>query len=259
MQCVITFPQFAPGAPVVVSATQYVTYRRCPDQARFRALGVYGSDSRQSLRGMLAHRLFYRHLTEGTLSPDRVEAVCLEEIGERYNSRLPGLGLAKMSTLRPLIREVSDLYQRFCQTSMSGFRSAEIDLMYEPSDAVTLRGTVDAVFNGEDGVRLVDWKTGSLGDAQHQLDFYALLWTLAEGELPSSVEAASVSSGDRYVAEPTPESVQAVASSVVGLVNTVRRSVRDGGHLPQLAGPHCEWCPAVNECPEGATAVRISC
>lgn len=242
-----------------MSATQYVTYRLCADQARYRALGMYGADSRQSLRGSLAHRVFFRHLTATgeRLGPDEVVTACLEEIGERFNSRLPGLGLAKMSALRPLLDEVNDLYERFAQVPMTGLRQAEIDLVHEPGGAVTLRGTVDAVFEDEAGIRLVDWKTGALGDAPHQLDFYALLWTLEHGEMPASVEAASVATGDRYVERPTRAALEDVASGVADLVACLREAFRTGEALPRSGGPHCRWCPAVNECPEGASVIRI--
>lgn len=221
-------------------------------------MGVYSADTRHSLRGMLAHRMFYRHLVDGELEPDEIENACLEEIGERYNNRLPALGLAKMSTLRPLIREVGDIYTRFTKVSMHGLRQAEIDIVHEPGGDVTLRGTVDAVFDADDGVRLVDWKTGSLGQARHQLDFYALLWVLDRGELPASVEASSVASGDRYVAEPTVAGLEEVVHNVAELVACVRRSFASGAAMERTAGPHCEWCPAVNECPEGAAAVRLT-
>lgn len=243
----------------MVSATQYVTYRLCADQARYRALGWYGSDSRQSLRGVLAHRVFFRHLTgDGErLGPEDVVTACLEEIGERFNSRLPGLGLAKMSALRPLLAEVGDLYERFAQVSTAGLRQAELDLVHEPGGAVTLRGTVDAVFEDESGVRLVDWKTGGLGDSQHQLDFYALLWTLEHGEMPASVEASSVATGDRYVERPTTARLEDVVSRVVELVTCLREAYRTGESLPRRGGPHCRWCPALGECPEGASVIRI--
>lgn len=255
---VITLPRMAPGAPVTVSATQYVTYRTCPDEARLRFTGVYAPDSRQSLRGMLAHRMFYRHLTGGALELRDVEGACLEEIGERYNGRLSALGLTKMSTLRPLIQEVTDLYARFAAVEMDGFRRAEIDIVHDAGGEVTLRGTVDAVFDGDGGVRLVDWKTGSLGEAQHQLDFYALLWTIDSGEIPTTVEASSVSSGDRYVASPTLEGLQEVGEIVTDIVGELRRFERTGEALERTAGPHCRWCPAVNECPEGRTAVSLA-
>ncbi len=254
----LTFPQVAPGAPVTVSATQYVTYLRCPDRARHRSLGVYDEDSRPALRGMLAHRLFYRHLTGAAVTSKGVYQVCLEEIGERYNHKLPPLGLARMSTLRPLLAEVGALYERFAQVDMAGLSEAEIDLVHRPFPGVTLRGTVDAVFDDEAGVRLVDWKTGALGEVEHQLDFYSLLWVLVRGELPVSVEASSVSTGDRYVAQPTIDGLTQVARQVAHLVDEIRTSLGSGDPLPRVAGPYCASCPVLSECAEGAAAVELN-
>ena len=73
-----------------------------------------------------------------------------------------------------------------------------------PADGVTLRGSVDAVFDDAgSGPLLVDWKTGGLGEPGIQLGFYALLWALERGEIPGRVEAVSVGTGERMDAVPS--------------------------------------------------------
>ena len=78
---VIQFPETAPGESIAVSATLFVTYRACPQQALGRLRGAYPSDSVASFRGSLAHRIFARHLVSGPIPDGDLLQVCREEIG----------------------------------------------------------------------------------------------------------------------------------------------------------------------------------
>jgi len=247
-----------PGAPVAVSATLFVTFARCPDQALGRVHGIYPGESVSSFRGGLAHRLFARHLKQGPIAAADLDRACREEIGAGMNPSLGELGL-RPSQLAAVIREVGDLYQRFKAVTSEGFRDAEILIEVEPSQGLTLRGSVDAAFDGDGGLRLVDWKTGGLYEVERQLGFYALLWALDRGEIPASIEALSVGSGERFEAEPTVESIAGIASEVAAMVDAIRGSLADGlESIDRVAGPWCAFCPLLESCSEGVAAVAIS-
>jgi hypothetical protein len=255
---VIRFPDVVPGEPISVSATLFVTYSRCPDQALGRMHGIYQEESVGSFRGGLAHRVFARHLGQGPIAGADMERVCREEIGAGMNPSLGALGL-RPSQLAAVIREVGDLYQRFKAVSRDGFQDAEVRLEAEPAPGVTLRGSVDAVFDSTDGVRLVDWKTGGIYEPEIQLGFYALLWALDRDEIPARVEALSVGSGERFEARPTETTVGATASAVAAMVDVLRRALRDEkDSVGRIGGPWCAFCPLLETCPEGTAAVRIS-
>lgn len=255
----IPFPQPIPGEPLTVSATLYRTFAQCPQQALGRLHGEYPGESRASFRGSLAHRLFARHLTTGPIPADEVEQVCREEIGTGLNAKLVSVGIVKPSQLRPLLAEVGDLYDRFRKFPTEGFRSAEVALQSEPIPGVTLKGTVDAVFDDPDcGTRLIDWKTGAdLDDAPIQLSFYALAWAVEREEIPRRAEAVSVKTGERLGIEPTLAEAIRVAGAVVAMVDTLRAAFESGAELERLGGPHCRWCPLLETCPEGAAATAI--
>ncbi len=154
-----------------------------------------------------------------------------------------------------MVEEVGALYRRFRTLGADGFEGAEVPLETEPTEGVLLRGKVDAVFgDGEAGTRLVDWKTGSLGEPATQLAFYALLWAMERDEIPGRVEAVSVSSGERYEEVPTRAGLVEVAVRVGTMVDTLRDSFDGGGDLPRVAGPWCRWCPLLDECSEGQAA-----
>jgi hypothetical protein len=253
----ITFPDVEPGEDVVVSATTFVSFRRCPDQAAARLRGVYGAESRASFVGGLAHRIFARHLQDGPIGHEGLEAACREEIGAGLNQKMVSLGI-KPSDLTGVIHEVGQLYERFKTMGAEGFEGAEVRLEAAPADGVLLRGSIDAVFeSGSSGARLVDWKTGAVGDAGVQLSFYALLWTLERGGPPGSVEAVSVATGERVREVPTSAGVRDTAGQVAEMVSTLRRAWRDGGTFERHAGPWCRWCPLLDDCSEGRAAVAI--
>jgi hypothetical protein len=211
-----------------------------------------------SFRGGLAHRVFARHLADGPISEDELEQVCREEIGSSMNPKLGSLGL-RPSQLRSVIKEVGDLYDRFKILSGEGFRVSEAFIEIDPTPDLTLRGSIDAVFDDPSGIRLVDWKTGGLYEVEAQLSFYAMLWSLDTGELPDRVEAVSISSGERIGSVPSRESVLETARATADIVAEIRAAFSASTpHLERLAGPWCRYCALLDGCGEGAAAVRVS-
>jgi hypothetical protein len=254
---VISFPDVTPGEALSVSATFYTTYLKCPDQALGRLRGEYPAESRPSFRGGLAHRIFARHLSDGPIADDRIEQVCREEIGKSLNPKIAALGL-KPSELRGVISEVGELYERFKRLSVEGFQAAEVFLEVDATEGVTLRGAIDAVFDDpESGTRLIDWKTGAVTGAEHQLAFYALLWALKHGELPGALEAVSVATGERLASVPTVSEAESTARAVADLVSALRTAFAAGDDLERRGGGWCRYCPLLDGCDEGAAAVAV--
>ncbi len=255
MGAVIDFPAVVDGEPLVISASTYVAYRQCPEQAAGRLRGEYGPDSPRSFVGGLGHRIFARHLRDGPI--DDVAQACREEIGTGMNPKLASLGL-RPSGLAGLIREVGDLYARFKAQAFEGFVAAEVQLEVEAAPGLVLRGAVDAVFDDAGAACLVDWKTGRLGEeAAHQLAFYALLWALDRKALPARAEAVSVATGERRAEVPTAEGVQGTAADVAEMVGAIRAAWAARRDVERRGGPWCRYCPQLDGCAEGAGAVKV--
>jgi hypothetical protein len=255
---VIDFPPVPPGEPIAVSATLYMTYSRCPDQALGRLRGIYPEESKAAFKGGLAHRVFARHLTNGSISNEDFDRVCKEEIGAGLNPKLGALGL-RPSQLGAVIKEVGDLYEGFKALSARGFRVAELFVELEPAEGLKLRGSIDAVFDDPDGIRLVDWKTGGLYETEQQLGFYSMLWAMDTGELPARIEAVSIGSGERITAVPTIAAITATAEEVAALVDALRRAFASGQEqVERVAGPWCRFCPQLDGCSEGSAAVKVA-
>jgi PD-(D/E)XK nuclease superfamily len=240
------------GDAIKVSASTYVTYKKCPAQAGARLQGIYGPESRPAFLGILAHRIFSRHLSSGSIPPEDFVQACREEIGgSALNNKLGELEM-RPSALAAAIEEVRGLYERFTRLPREGFEGSEHTIEATVADGVDLMGTVDAVYRDDlGGFRLVDWKTGELGDPEDQLLFYALLWMVERGEPPAYVEAVSVRTGERYRTVPSSADIGKVAAELGELVNVIRTAWATGGGLARTGGPWCRHCPLLEDCDEG--------
>ena len=229
----IEFPTPIPGDPVRISATLLTTYERCPGEAEGRLRGIYGEDSVASFTGALLHRVIRRHLEDGPIEAESIPHVCRVEIGQgRLNAKMNAVGLGSSSRLEPIFASIGEKYGRFQRYPRDGFQSAEHLIEVEPVDGVTLVGKIDAVFEQEGGgLRLVDWKSGELGSPRTQLGFYALIWTIHSGRMPTEIEVVSLGTGERH-AEPVTEawmdSVAATVSVEYREVDVHRLPARDG-------------------------------
>jgi hypothetical protein len=251
----VAFPTLIDGDRIRVSATTYVSYKKCPGQANAHLQGIYGLDSRPAFLGTLAHRVFNRHLTGGPIAAQDFRQVCREEIGaSTLNNKIAGLEL-KPSIIDALIEEARSLYERFIRLPTEGFEGSEVSLANVPAEGVELVGKIDAVYREDlGGHRLVDWKTGDLGEPEDQLLFYALLWALEKAEVPAFVEAVSVRTGERYHTVPSSDDVNRVAAEVGEMINVMRRAWASGVEPVRTGGPWCRFCPILEDCVEGQEA-----
>ena len=254
----VEFRDVVAGDQVRLSASTYVTFRRCPESANARLQGKFGPDTRASFTGSLAHRIFSRHLTAGPIADDEFVMACREEIGgSNLNHKMAALEM-KPSNLAAAIEEVRSLYERFTRMPVEGFEGSEVGLSSEPAEGVELVGSIDAIYREElGGHRLVDWKTGELGEPEDQLMFYSMLWVLAREELPAYVEAVSVRTGERYRAVPSAEDVTKVAGDVCDIVDALRTGWIESVALEKRAGPWCSYCPILEDCEEGQAAEAL--
>jgi hypothetical protein len=205
--------------------------------------------------GSLAHRVFSRHLRTGPIAPEDFVQACREEIGgSSLNGRMAEV-TPRPSLLTGAIEEARALYERFVRFPTTGFEGSEVEIIHEPAPGVTLKGTIDAVYLADrDAHRLVDWKTGEIGDSEDQLAFYALIWALDRDEIPVAVEAISIKTGDVARSELSEGDLQVVADEVGDIVSQMRRTWAQGSRFERRPGPWCRYCPILGECAEGQAA-----
>lgn len=241
-----------------ISATLLTTYERCPGEAEGRLRGIYGEDTVASFTGALLHRVIRRHLEDGPIEAETIPHVCRVEIGQgKLNAKMNAVGLGSSSRLEPIFASIAEKYERFQRYPQTGFQSAEHLIEVEPIEGVTLVGKIDAVFEHDGGLRLVDWKSGDLGSPRSQLGFYALIWTIHSGTMPREIEVVSLGTGERHAEPVTDVWLGSVAVTVSDLATEIRRLWATGRSLPLSAGPWCRYCPLNDECSEGQAALAL--
>ncbi len=255
---VLTFADLQSGEEIAVSATLFVTYRACPQQALARLRGIYPQPTGAMFKGSLAHRIFAKHLVDGPIADADFVSVCKSETGAHLNAQMADVGVKTMSDFTAVAEQVREMYDRFRALSTDGFDGAEVPIQAQVDQGVTLKGRVDAVFMDDDGVRIVDWKTGSyLGSTKDQLDFYALAWSRSTGTPPKRTEAVSLKTGEKLLYEPTDGDLGETEHALVQMVRALRSAMASGADLTREGGPHCAWCPLLEDCSEGQTAADI--
>lgn len=247
-----------PGEDLRISATAFMTFRRCPQRANARFQGLYEAPSTVSFTGSLAHQIFKRHLTLGAIEPSDFINACRQEMGKNFGlgSTSVELGL-KPKDLTGVFQQVQGFYETFVRFPDEGLTAAEVIFEIVVADGLTLVGQVDAVFGTGSEVRLVDWKTGALGEAEGQMMFYALLWLLDREQLPSSIEAISVKTGEKFAHTPGEIDIARIATEIGEMVDSLRTAWASGGELERRGGPWCQYCPILEGCSEGEATMEM--
>lgn len=219
---------------------------------------MYGRPSRASFKGALAHRIIARHIEHGAIAEDDFALACRQETGANLNGQLAEVGL-RPSEFGAVVDEVAELYDRFAALPLDGLEGSEVSFADPGGEGITLKGRIDAVFEGARGARIVDWKTGPhLGDdVVAQLGFYALAWAKRNGEPPATTEAMSLATGEKVIREPTVEDIALIEHDVASMIAVLRGGMAEGRELERTAGPHCRWCPLLDTCSEGSVALDL--
>ena len=117
------------------------------------------------------------------------------------------------------------------------------------SNGFELFGKVDRIDPFEDGLDLIDYKTG-----KYQLDaddlsgepaaqVYALAGEATFGRPVRRVRYLYLASGQQIAWWPEREDLAALAEKLTGLTDAIRAS-----EFPASPGEHCRWCPAALHC-----------
>ena len=224
--------QAAPAvkAPRVLTVSQVLTYARCPRDFYWSVVRPLPSPPRPAARlGSVVHRLLERRARN---LPDLVGA---DDLGA------DGAGGAVAPDL------VERATRNFAATPYATMPppDAEVAVVLRVGPWV-VRGRIDAIFRGPDGVELVDWKTGRqaapAADGLDQLGIYAL--ALRElGELPAGACRAAYC----YLGGEQP----AIQSRVLGpveldrqreLLEAALQALGRGDYQRACGRPACETC-----------------
>lgn len=233
-----------------ISATLLGTFLKCGRQAMGRARDKkYPEQTVNSFRGLLAHRLIARAIDgEGV---DDFWKATREEVGRALNREMNRSGVS-YRMLRAIADEVQPWVERTARLDHSGLIGTEIYAQWDaPDDAVSWTGRIDAVYAVDGGVKIRDWKTGSVSFSEPQLRFYGLLWSVTHQEAPVAIEAVSVATGEILAVDAAriDEAMRDVVELEEFMEDWWDAPIDE---VPASPGPWCSWCPLREGCEEAA-------
>jgi ATP-dependent helicase/nuclease subunit B len=252
--------------PTGLSASAVEALRQCPYRFFSRAILRLGDideidqPARKRDYGDWLHAALHRF--HSTRQPAADDAAALWQAADAAMHEL-ALAPEAMLAFRASLQQLVPAYLAWLQHhEAAGWRwqAGEDFLQADPADWApqTLRGRIDRVDVGKQGVRLVlDYKTGNaqglkqrLKDASEdtQLPFYvALLQAQGEGgDIQAAYLALDEADGPRLLPH---DDVQASAALLIDAVGTELQRLRDGAPMPALGeGSICETCEARGLC-----------
>lgn len=118
-----------------------------------------------------------------------------------------------------------------------------------------LRGVIDRVEIAPDGrVRIIDYKTGKapdprfVGDVLFQMKFYALMYQIKFGVLPTRMQLLFLGNEQPVSFDPTEADVRAFSDELMGLWAQVTAALDSGDFAPRTSRL-CDWCYFRPQCP----------
>lgn len=114
---------------------------------------------------------------------------------------------------------------------------------------LAFQGVIDRVQVAADGIEIIDFKTGTPGEAhRQQLLLYALLWWRCSGQVPARITAQYLQGGQTWQIDEATlvEAENVVHARLSSLTATISQTP-----APCRPSLHCHQCPVRAHCDEG--------
>lgn len=243
---------------------QYSSYRTYSPRARLGSIAhaILEKVSKGALRGENEAAWESSLLPLWNEEVKKHEQEVLASESERHNGvaeRWPRYNLQKALTIRKALEIAGSLQQSISRKS-SGSWETEPDIQgFERK----LRGRADAVYQSEQGVEIIDYKTGNIYDEdengnshlktdyRRQLLLYAGMYHAETGQWPVRGHIIPLV-GQQITIEIDPVAANNEASTAFSLLNQFNKRVSEGDSLLSLAQPSeqsCRYCAYKTICP----------
>ncbi|MDD7925718.1 RecB family exonuclease [Actinomycetospora chibensis] len=243
----------APPRPPALSPSRAVDFRRCALLYRFRAIDrLPETPSPAALRGTVVHAVLERlH----ALPPDDRRPGAARELARDVLDELePGdrALLGDDPGLVPLLERYFALEDPRGVTSEA--RELQVEAELEgPEGPTPLRGHLDRLDTGPDGLTVVDYKSGRAPPVRGELRalfgvrFYALLLARSRGVVPT-VRLLQLGDVTTLTLRPTATELERFAGVLRAVWSAIGRAAPTGDFRPN-PGPGCAFCDHRPRCP----------
>ncbi|WP_224388200.1 PD-(D/E)XK nuclease family protein [Pseudonocardia sp. ICBG1293] len=266
-------PEVSPAAtaprPPALSPSRASDFRRCPLLYRFRAVDRLPEPlSRAQVRGTLVHAVLERLFA---LDPaDRTPQAARELLGPCWDDLAAAEPAAAALFTGPQDPQLA-LWLDSASALLDGYFGLEdpagvaatavearIEATLPAADGATgpvpLRGILDRLDDGPEGLRVVDYKTGRTpGEGYEsgvlfQLKFYALAVLLTHGRAPDELRLLYLADGTALTYRPDAGELARFGRLLDAVWTAIRLAAPTGDFRPQ-PGPACRTCDHTAVCP----------
>jgi putative RecB family exonuclease len=243
----------APPRPPALSPSRAVDFRRCALLYRFRAIDrLPETPSPAALRGTVVHAVLER--LHALAPDDRRPDVARELAGDVLDELEPAdrALLGDDPGLAPLLERYFALEDPRGVTSEARELRVEAELE-GPEGPTPLRGHLDRLDTGPDGLTVVDYKSGRAPPVRGELRalfgvrFYALLLARSRGVVPT-VRLLQLGDVTTLTLRPTAAELERFAGVLRAVWSAIRRAAPTGDFRPN-PGPGCAFCDYRPRCP----------
>ncbi|ALE77524.1 RecB family exonuclease [Pseudonocardia alni] len=254
--------------PPALSPSRAADFRRCPLLYRFRAVDrLPEPPSQAQVRGTLVHtvleRLFARDPAERTPQAAReLLGPCWDDLAAAEPAAAALFSGPDDPQLALWLDSASALLDRyFVLEDPAGVTATAVETRIEAAlpgaggaAPVPLRGILDRLDDGPDGLRVVDYKTGATpGEGYEsgvlfQLKFYALAVLLTHGRVPDELRLLYLADGTALTYRPDAEELTRFGRLLEAVWTAIRLAAPTGDFRPRT-GPACRTCDHKAHCP----------
>ena len=246
-------------APDSISPSRMSTFLQCPLRFRMESIQKMAGDTgAAAVAGTTVHAAL--ELLMELPGPERTRETlhgfietCLIAVRETedYQS-LPEEDLKKFgfdATVRRVAPRAFDMLD-IPEVPVTGVElRLEVDF-----EGWILRGIMDLVTGQDDGLKVLDWKSGRTPSERFQtkamlgIDFYSVMATRHFGAIPQEVSLLYLSDRTTISREPSERTVRATENKIRAVRNAIETSCEKDSFKPSVSAL-CKWCPCEAYCP----------
>lgn len=248
-----------------LSPSRASDYKTCPQLFKFKTIDkIESPPTVYQARGTTAHLALQRlfDLPAAERAASRLFDLFREAWVELRETEYPGLFESRDDEREWGVASLEVLANYFGIEDPATFDPLDRELdMLEDLDGMTIRGILDRIDEGDDGLIITDYKTGKAPPERYALPaffalkIYALLVRHRSGSTPVTLRLMYLTGPTVYEIPVTDAQLDAMDRQLRALWQAIDRAITSG-HFPTRPSRLCDWCSYQDICPafaEGAT------